>query len=81
MEATQFDHFKPEYTDAICFHCQQTAEKLEDYAVAVRYPDEISDMTNEDVIETYNIAKEIKEYVLKRIDLRDTTIKTKNNSD
>lgn len=43
-------------------------EKLEDYAVEVRYPDEHFEITPEDAIEACEIAKLTKEFVLKRID-------------
>ncbi len=100
---------KPEYTDSICFHCQQTVEKylkayllhldvgfekkhnlvylldlisqrekvsddlydliekLEDYAVEIRYPDEAVEPTIEEAKESFEIAKQIKEFVLNKI--------------
>lgn len=101
---------KPEYTDSICFHCQQTVEKylkaylvsldvrfekkhnlgylldlinekeevsdefyemvekLEDYAVEIRYPDDWFEPALEDAKEAYEIAKRIKRFVLDKVD-------------
>jgi HEPN domain-containing protein len=100
---------KPEYTDSICFHCQQAAEKylkaylvsldmrfekkhnldylldlisekekvseefyemlekLEDYAVEIRYPDDWFEPELEDAKEAYQIATRVKEYVLTKL--------------
>ena len=100
---------KPEYTDSICFHCQQAVEKylkaymvsldikfekkhglsylldlinekeevsdefyemlekLEDYAVEIRYPDDWFEPTGEEAEEACEIAKKVKEFVLKKI--------------
>jgi HEPN domain-containing protein len=102
---------RPEYTDAICFHCQQAAEKylkaylvflnirferkhnlgylldmiseqqpvpetiydlaekLEDYAVETRYPDDWFDIPLVEAEEAFDIAKNVKEYVLSKISL------------
>lgn len=43
-------------------------EKLEDYAVDIRYPDEHFEITPEDAREACEIAKLTKEFVLDRID-------------
>jgi len=101
---------KPEYTDSICFHCQQAAEKylkaylvsldirfekkhglsylldlidekekvsdefyemaekLEDYAVEIRYPDDWFEPEAEDAKEALEIARKVKEFVLNKID-------------
>ncbi|MEW5767470.1 MAG: HEPN domain-containing protein [bacterium] len=100
---------KPEYTDSICFHCQQIVEKylkaylvlldirfekkhnlsylldlisekeqvsdelyemvekIEDYAVEIRYPDDWFEPNLEDTKEAYEIAKQVKEFVLNKI--------------
>jgi HEPN domain-containing protein len=100
---------KPEYTDSICFHCQQAVEKylkaflvfldirfekkhnlgylldlikekeevldeyyemiekLEDYAVEIRYPDDWIEPTLEEATESHEIANHIKEFVLNKI--------------
>ncbi|MCI0616305.1 HEPN domain-containing protein [bacterium] len=102
---------KPEYTDSICFHCQQTAEKylkaylvflevpfekkhnlvylldlisgkqqlqdefydlvekLDDYSVEIRYPDDSIEPSIEDAKEAIRIAKHLKEFVLSKINL------------
>jgi HEPN domain-containing protein len=102
---------KPEYTDAICFHCQQAAEKylkaylvflnirfekrhnlsylldliddqqpipeafydltdkLEDYAVETRYPDDWFEIPLEEAKEAFQVAMRIKEYVLEKMHL------------
>jgi HEPN domain-containing protein len=102
---------KPEYTDSICFHCQQAAEKylkaylvyldisfekkhslgylldlinekepvpdevyeqlekLEDYAVEIRYPDDWFEPTIEEAKEAYEIAKSIKSLVMDKCGL------------
>ena len=101
---------KPEYTDAVCFHCQQAAEKylkaylvflnigferkhnlsylldlinerqpvpeviydladkLEDYAVETRYPDDWLEIPLDEAQEAFQIAKNIKEFVLKKME-------------
>ena len=95
---------RPEYTDSICFHCQQAVEKylkaylvqlnirferkhnlgylldlinenqpvpeglydmvekLEDYAVEVRYPDDWIEISLEEAQEAFEMAKKIKEF-------------------
>lgn len=100
---------KPEYTDAICFHCQQAAEKylkallvfkeidfkrthsltylldllsekiniseklysyvekLESFAVEVRYPDDMYEPTHKEAKEALNAAVKIKTFVLSKI--------------
>ena len=104
---------KPELTDSICFHCQQTVEKylksylvylditfekvhnlqylldllnekdkiademyemvekLEDYAVEIRYPDDWYYPTVMEAKEAYEIAKKVKEFVLNKLHSRD----------
>ena len=42
-------------------------EKLEDYAVEVRYPDDWFEPTGEETEEALEIAKKVKEFVLKKI--------------
>lgn len=100
---------RPEYTDSICFHCQQAAEKylkaylvhldvrferkhnlgylldlisekqpapdelydmaekLEDYAVEIRYPDDWVEIPLEEAQEAFDLTLKIKEYILNRI--------------
>ncbi|MFH0775309.1 MAG: HEPN domain-containing protein [bacterium] len=100
---------KPEYTDSICFHCQQTAEKylkaylvfldirfekkhglsylldlinekekvaeefyeiaekLEDCAVEIRYPDDWFEPALEEAKESFEVTKKIKGFVLEKI--------------
>jgi HEPN domain-containing protein len=100
---------KPEYTDSICFHCQQAAEKylkaylvfldvefekkhnlgylldlinekehvstemydmlekLDDYAVEIRYPEGSLEPTIEEAKESFEIAKQAKEFALGKI--------------
>ena len=100
---------KREYTDSICFHCQQSVEKylkaylvfldirfekkhdlgylldlinekeevsdelydmlekLEDYAVEIRYPDDWFEPTLEEAKESYEIVKQVKKFVLSKI--------------
>jgi HEPN domain-containing protein len=95
---------RPEYTDSICFHCQQAVEKylkaylvqlnirferkhnlgylldlinenkpvpeeiydmvekLEDYAVEVRYPDDWIEISLEEAQEAFELAKKVKEF-------------------
>ncbi|MBI3583718.1 MAG: HEPN domain-containing protein [Nitrospinae bacterium] len=107
---------KPEYTDSICFHCQQASEKylkaylvflnirfekkhnldylldlisekekvseefyemlekLEDYAVEIRYPDDWFEPELADAKESYEIARRVKEFVLDRIKLCNTSL-------
>ena len=102
---------KPEYTDSICFHCQQTSEKylkaylvflevpfekkhnlvylldlisgknqlgdefyemvekLDDYSVEIRYPDDSIEPSLEDAQGAIEIAKHVKEFVLSNINL------------
>lgn len=102
---------KPELTDSICFHCQQTVEKylksylvyldivfekvhnlqylldlinekkkvpdeiyemiekLEDYAIEIRYPDDWHNLSLDETKEAYEIAKKIKKLVIIRIGL------------
>lgn len=45
----------------------EMVEKLEDYAVEIRYPDDWFEPTQEDVKEAYEIAKKVKEFVLNKI--------------
>lgn len=101
---------KPEYTDIICYHCQQAVEKylkaylvfldtpfekkhdldylidlivendkeveqfydmvetLSGYAVEIRYPDEQSEPSIEEAKTAYEIALQIKKYVVKMIE-------------
>ena len=113
---------KPEYTDSICFHCQQAVEKylkaylvfldirfekkhglgylldlineedevseelyvklekLEDYAVEIRYPDDWFEPTLEETKEAYKIVKQVKEFVLNKISFVNNTKKDTTNS-
>ena len=103
---------KPEYSDAICFHCQQAAEKhlkallvfkkiefkrthsltylldlisekiniseklysyvekLESFAVEVRYPDDMYEPTPEEAKGALNAAIKIKTFVLSKIKIK-----------
>jgi len=100
---------RPDLTDTICFHCQQTAEKylksylvyldiifekvhnldylldlinekqripdelyemiekLEDYAVEIRYPDDWYNPSLDESKEAYEIAKKVKKFVLNEV--------------
>ena len=100
---------KTDYTDAICFHCQQAAEKylkallvikkiefkrthhltylldlisekidtseklysyvekLESFAVEVRYPDDMYEPTQKEAKEAFNAAIKIKNFVISKI--------------
>ena len=42
------------------------------YAVSVRYPDELYIPPEEEAKEAYNIAKEVKEFILQKISPRNT---------
>jgi len=42
-------------------------EKLEDYAVEVRYPDEMAEPTFEEATESYEIAEQVKGFILQKI--------------
>jgi len=55
-------------TDTVCFHCQQ-AESLTPFAVEIRYPDDFHAPTIEETKEVYETAKEIRDFVLVRIDI------------
>jgi HEPN domain-containing protein len=103
---------KPEYTDAICFHCQQAVEKylkallvylnvdfekthhlpylldllnekleikddiyeiaesLDSYAVEVRYPDDWFEPSKEDAEKAFEMAIEIKKFVLGKLNFQ-----------
>lgn len=113
---------KPEYTDSICFHCQQTVEKylkaylvfldirfekkhdlgylldlinekekvsdefyemlekLEDYAVEIRYPDDWFEPTLDEAKEVYEVAKQVKEFVLNKINFANNAKKEATSS-
>ncbi|OGQ51947.1 MAG: hypothetical protein A3J24_01885 [Deltaproteobacteria bacterium RIFCSPLOWO2_02_FULL_53_8] len=100
---------RPDYTDAICFHCQQavekylkaylvwldveferkhnlgylldlinekdpvpdelyeTLERLEDYAVAVRYPDDWAEITLDEAKEAYKTTLRVEIIVLEKV--------------
>ena len=40
--------------------------ELQDYAIEIRYPDQIIELTEEDINEAINIAREFREMILKR---------------
>lgn len=46
---------------------KEKADKLTDYAVGVRYPEELFEPTLEEAKESFEIATKIKEFVLSRI--------------
>ena len=46
---------------------KEEADKLTDYSVDIRYPDEFAVPTLEEAEEAYEIAKSVKEFVLERI--------------
>ena len=104
-------------TDTLCFHCQQTAEKilkaflvchgvefervhtleyliklcstvdsefeslyettknLTDYAIEVRYPDEFYMPSVEEAKQAYNSATAVKEFVFKKLNIKDDDLK------
>ncbi len=47
----------------------EMTEKLEDYAIEIRYPDDWTEPTLEDAKESYEIAKQVKEFVLSRTNI------------
>jgi HEPN domain-containing protein len=49
----------------------EVLEKLEDYAVEIRYPDDWFEPTLEDAKEAYEIANKVKEFVLNKIAVND----------
>ena len=49
---------------------KEEADKLTDYAVAVRYPEELFEPTLEEAREAFKIAKKTEEFVLSRIVLK-----------
>jgi len=49
----------------------EMAEKLEDYAVEIRYPDDWFEPGAEDVKEAIEIARKVKEFVLAKINFAD----------
>ncbi len=46
---------------------KEKADKLTDYAVEVRYPEDEFEPTLEEAKESFDIAKQIKEFVLNKI--------------
>lgn len=48
---------------------KEEADKLTDYAVEMRYPDEWFEPTLEEANESFKIAKKMKEFVLKKINI------------
>jgi len=46
---------------------KEEADKLTDYAIEVRYPEELLEPTSEEAKEAFEIATKIKEFVLNRI--------------
>jgi len=58
---------KCEKTDREISVLKDEADKLTDYAIEIRYPEEWSEPSLEEAKEAFEIAKKIKEYVLSRI--------------
>ena len=50
-------------------HLKEDADKLTDYAVEIRYPDDYYIPKKDEAISAYKIAKDIKKLVLKKIKL------------
>jgi HEPN domain-containing protein len=48
---------------------KEEADKLTDYAIDIRYPEEPLEPTSEEAKEAFGIAKKIKEFILNRIAL------------
>ena len=48
---------------------QRRAETLTPYAVEIRYPDDLYMPTNEEAVEALTIARQIKDFVLSRMDI------------
>ena len=55
---------------------KEEADKLTDYAIQIRYPDEWSEPTLTEAKEAFEIANKIKEFILKRINPPDKTGRT-----
>jgi len=58
---------KCESTDSEISVLKEKADKLTDYAVEVRYPEDEFEPTLEEAKESFDIAKKIKEFVLNKI--------------
>jgi len=58
---------KCEEKDREIFCYKEEADKLTDYAIGVRYPEEYSEPTLEEAKEALEIAKRIKKFILEKI--------------
>ena len=50
-------------------HLKEEADKLTDYAVEIRYPDDYYEIHENDAKEAFEIAKEVKAYIFTKVSL------------
>ena len=66
--------------DKIADEMYEMVEKLEDYAVEIRYPDDWYYPTVMEAKEAYEIAKKVKEFVLNKVNCGDSNKSTLKNA-